>query len=231
MKRMRVESFHPSPSLNRPPGEKYFQHVAVILLEASFGRRHSSGNFERLGDQRRKAFHQHPRHECDKHEVYVCVERANPRTKGFVVEPGRLLKILEEIAQDLRRTAQNLIMLLYASLDEPVQVLRRKRGEFLHQRVHHRIANGRVPDIVVGLRLIIETGLRIPFSVCQRWLCYCSPPSQLAQRIHEKALKNRVSKRLYYYRYDKYCEKMQKNQQVGRYIKLYIRIHSPPLAL
>ena len=139
--------------------------MAVILLEASFGGRHSPGNLERLGDQCRKAFHQYPRNECDEHQVHVCVEDANPWTKGLVNEPRRLLKILEEVAQGLRRLVQNLIPLFYSSLDEPVQIAGRHGGEFLHHRVHFRIAKGGVLEIVVGLCLIVEAGLLITFGV------------------------------------------------------------------
>ena len=63
-------------------------------------------------------------------------------------------------------------MLLYAGPDELVQLLRGQRGEFLYQRIHHRIANGGVPDIVVGPYLIIEASLRIVLSICHWWLYY-----------------------------------------------------------
>ena len=50
------------------------------------------------------------------------MKSADPGTKPFVVEPGRLLEIPEEIAQSTRCEAQNLLVLLYAGPDEPVQV-------------------------------------------------------------------------------------------------------------
>ena len=109
-----------------------------------------------------KTFHQHSRHECDEHEVHVCVERANPWAKGFVVQPGRrLVDRLEEIAQNPRRLAQSLILLLDAGPDEVVQDGGRQRGEFLHDRVEHGVADGGVLDVVVGRGLVAEAGLRI----------------------------------------------------------------------
>ncbi len=150
--------------------KEYIQHMAVVLLEPPLGRRHSPGNVERFGDHRREAFYQYARHESDEHEVYVGVERANPWTKGFVVEPSGILKIIEEIAQRLRRRAQHLILLLYAGLDEPVQFVRRQRGEFLHHRVKLGVAYGGVLDVVVDQRLIVAAGVGIGFRVCCRYL-------------------------------------------------------------
>ena len=147
-------------------GKKNIHHVAIILLKAPFGRRHSPGDVERLGDERRKAFHQHSRNESDEHEVDVCVKGANPRTKCFVVEPGRFFKIVEKIPQGLRRSAQNLIPLLYAGPDEPVQVIGRQRSEFFHHRVELGVAYDGVSDIVVGRFLVVETGLCVTIDVC-----------------------------------------------------------------
>ena len=39
---------------------------------------------------------------------------ADPGTKPFVVEPGRLLETIKEIAQSTLGEAQNLLVLLYA---------------------------------------------------------------------------------------------------------------------
>ena len=87
-------------------------------------------------------------------------------TKLIVVEPRRrLVKSFEEIAQDLRRLAQILILLLDAGPDEVVQNGGRQRGEFLHDRVEHGVADGGVLDVVVGRRLIVAAGLRITFGV------------------------------------------------------------------
>ena len=98
-----------------------------------------------------KPYHQHARDECDEHEIQVCVEGANPRAKGVVVEPGRrLVERFEEIAQDLRRLAQNLLLLFYAGPDEAVQVGGRHRGKLFHDRIEHGIAHSGVPDVVVG---------------------------------------------------------------------------------
>ena len=73
---------------------------------------------EGLGDQRGKALDQHPRDERDEHEVHVCGEGVNPRTKGIVIDPGRrLVESLEEVAQHLRRLAQNVMLLLDARPD------------------------------------------------------------------------------------------------------------------
>ena len=139
--------------------------MAIILLESSFSRRHSPSNVEILGNERREAFHQNPGNKRDEHEVDVLVKRANPWTKGLVVEPGRFFKTVEEIAQYPRRIAKTLIPIFYAGPDKPVQVGRRKRGEFPHNRVEHSVAHGGVSDIVVRGRMVEDAGLSIPFLV------------------------------------------------------------------
>ena len=51
------------------------------------------------------------------------MEGANPRTEGVVVEPkGRFVERLDEIAEDSRRLAQSLFLLLYSGRDEAVQI-------------------------------------------------------------------------------------------------------------
>ena len=142
-------------------GIKYFHHVAVVLLESPRSRRNSPSDFERLGDKRREAFHQNPGNESDQHEVDVSVKGMNPWAKGVVVEPGRFFKIVEEIPQYPRRIAKKVVPMLYAGLDEPVQVGGRQRGEFLHHRVEHGVADGGVLDIVVCRRLVENAGLDV----------------------------------------------------------------------
>ena len=110
------------------------------------------------------------------------MERANPWTKGFVVEPSGILKIIEEIAQRLRRRAQHLILLLYAGLDEPVQFVRRQRGEFLHHRVKLGVAYGGVLDVVVDQRLIVAAGVGIGFRVCCRYLYHFPASPSVGQQ-------------------------------------------------
>ena len=149
-------------------GEKDIHHVAVILLEASIGRRNPPGDIERLGDKRREAFHQNSRNECNQHEIDVCVEGANPWTKIFVVEPWRFFKIFEKIAQGLRRPTQGISLPLYTCPDESVQVVRRQRGEFRHYRVQLRVAYSGMLDVVVSHCLVVETGLLITLKV-RRW--------------------------------------------------------------
>ena len=150
---------------SQPAGVKDFHQLAVILLEASARRRHPLGNIERLGDQRREAFHQHPRHEGDEHEFDVQVEDENARTKRFVVIPGRVFQIVEELAQGLRRVTESLLILLYPRLDEPVQVRRRQGGKLLHHRIEYRVAYGGMLDVIVGFYLIPKTGLLITFGI------------------------------------------------------------------
>ena len=164
-------------------GEKDIHHVAVILLEAPFGRRDSPGNIERLGNKRGESFHQHAGNEGHEHEVYVCVEGANPRPKVLVVEPWRFFKTFEEIAQGLWRMAQNLIAPLYPSPDKPVQIVRRHRGEFLHNRVQRGIACGGMLDVVVGHFLVVAASLRIPLNVRRRWMCHPSISLRFGRRV------------------------------------------------
>ncbi len=77
------------------------------------------------------------------------MEGTDAGTEGLVVEPGRLLEVLEEIAQGLRRGFENVIAPLDAGADEAVQFAGRHRGEFLHDRIQFRIADARVLDVVV----------------------------------------------------------------------------------
>ena len=163
---MRVDSFHPSFSPLQAAGIEYVHQLAVVLLEASLGLGRSPGDVEGLGDQRGKALDQHPRDERDEHEVHVCVEGANPRAKGIVIDPGRrLVESVEEVAQGLRRLVQNVVLLLNASPDEVVQNGGRQRRQLLHDRVEHGVADGGVPDVVVGCSPIVTTGPGIPFGI------------------------------------------------------------------
>ena len=99
------------------------------------------------------------------------MEGPDPGTETFVVEPGRLLEVLEEIAQRTRRELQNLVVLLYAGPDKPVQVAWRQLcREFLHYRVELGIADGGMFEIIVGSGLIVETGLFVAVEVSRR-LC------------------------------------------------------------
>ena len=71
----------------------------------------------------------------------------------------------EEIAQDLRRLAQNLVLLLDAGPDEVVQDGGRQRRELLHDRIEHGVADDGVPDVVVGGSPIVVAGLRMALRV------------------------------------------------------------------
>ena len=140
--------------------------LAVVLLQTSLALGRSPGDVEGLGDQRGEALDQHPRDERDEHEVRVCAEGASPRTKSIVIDPGRrLVESLEEVAQHLRRLAQNVVLLLDAGPDEQVHGAGRQRRQLLHDRVEHGVADGGVPDVVVGSGLIVTTGLGIPFGI------------------------------------------------------------------
>ena len=79
---------------------------------------------------------------------------------------GGSSRFLKKSRRAWRRPLQKLILLFYAGLDEPVQIVRRHGGEFLHNRVQSGIAKGGMLDIVVGRRLIVEAGLLITSSVC-----------------------------------------------------------------
>ena len=152
-------------------GKENVHHVAVVLLQASGSRRHALGDAERLGDQRREALHEHPRDERDEHQVHVCVEGANPRTEGVIVEPGgRFVERLDEIAQDLRRLAQSLIPLLYSGRDEAVQIGGRHGREFLHDRIERGVPDGGVPDLVVGGFRVDGARLGVAVDICGRYV-------------------------------------------------------------
>ena len=131
--------------------------MAIILLEPSFGGRHASGNPERLGNKRRKALHEDPGDKCDQHEVYIRVDSSNRGAKPLEIEPGRIFKIGKELSQRLRRTGKDLVVLLDASFDEPVEETRMQRGEFLHHCVEFRVTNCRMREIVVDSCMVRET--------------------------------------------------------------------------
>lgn len=60
MKRMRTDSFHPSPYRWRPPGKEYLHEVAVVLLESADAIvEDAAGLHERLAIQRSKPVRQH----------------------------------------------------------------------------------------------------------------------------------------------------------------------------
>ena len=117
-------------------------------------------NIERCRNQRRKTFDQDAGNERDKDEIRVGVKGADSGVARSVVEPlGRLLDLLEEIAQNLRRALELLGLHFYARMDEAVQGRRRQIGDFLQYRIQEGIANGRMPNVVVGRRRVLETGL------------------------------------------------------------------------
>ena len=145
--------------------EKDVQELAVVLLEAPLGRTDPPGDVEGFRDERREPFHQHAGDERHEHQVHVRVEGADPRTKGFAVEPGRILEIREEVAQGLRGIAQDLAVFLDAGADEPVQLSRIHRGKLLHDRVQFRVANGGVTNIVVRQRFVDKARLCVAFGI------------------------------------------------------------------
>ena len=152
-------------------GIKDIQHVAIILLETPLRCRYSPGHAERLGDQRRESFHQHSRNESDEHEEYVCVKGPNPGSEFFEVEPGRVFKIVEKIAQRLRRVPEDFVLLLNSGADEPVQFVGAQRGEFFHYRIEFGVADPGVLDVIVRKCLIVETGPGITLCI-RRWYLY-----------------------------------------------------------
>ena len=78
---------------------------------------------------------------------------------------GGSSRFLKKPRRACGRFLQNLLLLFYARLDEPVQVLRRHGGDLLQNRVQFRIANGGVLDVVVGSRLIVQAGFPITLDV------------------------------------------------------------------
>lgn len=86
---------------------------------------------------------------------------ADPGTKGLVVQPFGLLQAVKEIAQGPGRLAQRFGLLFDARADETMQVVRSHRGKLLHDRIEFGVADGRVPDVIVGARLRMLPRLRI----------------------------------------------------------------------
>ena len=159
----------PSVVLAKQPARiEYFEQLAVVLLEALGRRGDASGDPKGLGDQRREPLDQDPRDECREHQVHLRIERPDPRPEGIVVEPGRVFEIPEEFAQALRRLAQCLVVLFEAGRDESVKFRWGKRGDILHHRIQHRIADGCVPNVVVRGFLIDGARSGVAVAVCGR---------------------------------------------------------------
>ena len=112
---------------SQPAREEQLHHVAIVLPETPDASiENTTGANEGLADERAKAVDQHAGDERGEYRHRVRVEGANPRAEGIVVEPGRIGRrgVQKERAQRLRRTAQDLFLLIHAGPDEAGSLLR-----------------------------------------------------------------------------------------------------------
>ena len=136
----------------QPAGQEDLHLMAVVLLEPpDTVVEYPSRLHERLAYQRREAVDQHSRHEGREDEDGVSLKGPDARLKGIVIQPVRIGRgrVEKEIAQRLRRVPETTAILLHPRVNELVDPALRQRRQVLHDRVHDRIADMGVRDVVV----------------------------------------------------------------------------------
>ena len=156
----------------QPTGPKYLHLLTIVLPEPPDAVvEYAPGLHERLAYQRRKAVYQHAGDEGRKDQDGVSLEGADARRESVVIKPVRvrLRRVKEEFAQQLRGVPHTVSILIHPGAKDPVDLLLRQRRQFFHHRVHDRISDLGVSDVVVRGLFVDQTGLRITRRIISRY--------------------------------------------------------------